>query len=82
MSQSVLRKPNTAGTIKIGEKEITVFLREVTDEGAHLRLFGTADGAERFRLVSPMDKIDTDCVVVWRRGQDIGVKFEGVHPQN
>jgi hypothetical protein len=76
MFQSALRKPNTAGTIKFGEKEITVFLREIMEDGAHLRLFGAADDVERFRLVSPMDKIDTDCVVVWRRGQDVGVKFQ------
>ena len=76
-SQGALRKiMNTAGTIKHGDKEVVVFLREITEDGAHLRLFGNADGLERFRLIAPMEKIDAECVVLWRRGQDLGVKFE------
>ncbi len=67
---------NRAGIIKVGDKEHTVLLRNMSDDGACVRPVGTGNIPDRFRLTSPMEKIDTDCVVIWRRGRDCGVKFE------
>jgi hypothetical protein len=71
------RRPSTrAGTIKVGEREQTVVLRDMSQESACVRLVGSGDIPDRFRLVAPMEKIDSECVVVWRRGRDCGVRFE------
>lgn len=67
---------NRAGLIKAGDRELTVVLRNMSEKGACVRSVGTGRIPDRFRLVAPMEKIDTDCVVVWRRGRDCGVKFE------
>jgi hypothetical protein len=72
------RKPtNKAGVIKLGDREVTVVLRDISASGARLRPVGSnIEVPDRFQLVAPMEKIDVTCVVVWRRGHDIGVKFE------
>lgn len=76
-SRSANRKPtNRAGIIKFSDKEQTVLLRDASSEGARLRLMGNADVPDTFQLIAPMEKIDVACSVIWRRGQDVGVKFE------
>ncbi len=66
---------NRAGIIKFGDRELTVVLRNTSEDGACVRSVGTGSIPDRFRLVAPMEKIDADCVVIWRRGRDCGVKF-------
>jgi hypothetical protein len=77
-SRTASRKPtNKAGVIKIADREVTVVLRDLSNSGARLRPIGNAaEVPDRFQLVAPMEKLDTTCVVVWRRGHDIGVQFE------
>lgn len=71
------RKPtNRPGVIFTGDREMTVVLRDSSKGGACVRLVGTGQLPDKFHLVSPMEKIDADCVVVWRRGRDCGVRFE------
>jgi hypothetical protein len=67
---------NTAGLAKFDGKEVAVLLRDRSEGGARVRGVGSSKLPDRFRLVVPLEKIDTDCVVVWRRGSDCGVKFE------
>jgi hypothetical protein len=55
---------------------IPVFLRNRSAEGARLRARSTTALPDRFHLVVVAESIDHDCVVVWRRGSDCGVKFE------
>ncbi len=70
------RPTNQPGVITAGDREMTILLRDSSETGARLRAIGSSQIPDRFRLVSPMEKIDADCVVVWRRGRDCGVKFE------
>ena len=71
------RKPtNAAGLAKFGAKEVPVFLRDCSLSGARLRSKGPTALPNRFRLVVSFEKIDADCVVVWRRGVDCGVTFD------
>jgi hypothetical protein len=70
------RPTNTAGLAKFDGKEVALLLRDKSESGARIRPVGSSKVPDRFRLVVPMEKIDTDCVVVWRRGNDCGVKFE------
>ncbi|MBX9862267.1 MAG: PilZ domain-containing protein [Hyphomicrobium sp.] len=69
------RATNRAGIIKAAGREMTVVLRNSSKSGACLRLVAAGEIPDTFRLVSPMEKIDADCVVVWRRGRDCGIKF-------
>jgi hypothetical protein len=76
-SRATNRRPtNRAGIIKVDGKELTVVLRDSSEAGACVRPVGSWTMPERFRLVAPMEKIDADCVVIWRRGRDCGVKFD------
>lgn len=70
------RATNKAGVILANGKEHTVVLRNASASGARLRLVRNAELPDRFRLSAPMEKIDADCHLVWRRGNDIGVKFD------
>jgi len=70
------KRTNKAGIIKSAGKELTVLLRDLSDTGARMRLVSPGTIPDRFKLVAPLEKIDADCVVVWRRGSDCGVRFE------
>jgi hypothetical protein len=77
--RNVNRKPtNKAGLIKLDDRDLTaVVLRDLSNEGARLRPIGkNIELPERFQLVAPMEKLDAACVVIWRRGYDVGVRFE------
>lgn len=69
------KRTNNAGIIDIRGKEYAVVLRDASKAGVRLRLTRPVDLPERFKLSVPMEKIDTECVLVWRRGNDIGVRF-------
>jgi hypothetical protein len=70
------RATNRAGIITSGDKEMTVVLRDISPNGACIRLVGSGQIPDKFHLSSPMEKIDANCVVIWRRGRDCGIKFE------
>lgn len=70
------RRTNKAGIITADGKEHTVVLRDASESGARVRLLRSTDLPERFNLSAPLERIDTACLLVWRRGNDIGVKFE------
>lgn len=70
------RRTNNAGHLKTGDKEYPVFLRDASKTGARVRLMTAGDVPDRVTLVSQMEKINAPCVVVWRRGNDLGLKFE------
>lgn len=70
------RKTNNAGIIKVGAKEVPVLLRDASQTGARVRLVKSCELPDQITLVSAIEKIDRPCVVVWRRGNDIGLRFE------
>lgn len=69
------KRTNTAGLITIDGKEYPVVLRDASQVGVRLKLTRPLDLPERFKLSVPMEKISTECILVWRRGNDVGVKF-------
>jgi len=76
-ARSASRKPkNKAGLIQVSGREHTVVLRDVSKVGARLRPVGNPELPDRFKLIAPMEKLDVECVVIWRKGYDVGVKFE------
>lgn len=70
------RRTNRAGIIKTNGRELPVLLRDASATGARVRLVTPCDVPERVLLVAPMEKIDAACSVVWRRGNDLGLRFE------
>jgi hypothetical protein len=66
---------NAAGLAKFDGREVPVVLRDRSLEGAKLRPLGKSTLPDKFKLVIPLEKIDSICTVVWRRGSDCGVKF-------
>jgi hypothetical protein len=74
--QAKRRRTNNAGIIRTGDREFPVLLRDASQTGARLRLVKPCELPEQVTLISAMEKIDRPCVVVWRRGNDIGVRFE------
>lgn len=79
-SRKAARRPsNTAGIIKTDGKELLVILRDVAEGGACVRLVGTGTIPDRFRLVAAMEKIDEECVVIWRRGRDCGLEYRSAN---
>ena len=70
------RRTNNAGVLKIGSKEFPVLLRDASKTGARVRLTMPCDVPEHVTLVSAMEKISSACIVVWRRGNDLGLRFE------
>jgi hypothetical protein len=76
-ARATKRRPtNRAGVIDVDGKQMTVVLRDSSTTGACVRLVGSGQIPDKFRLVSQMEKIDAQCVVIWRRGRDSGIKFE------
>ena len=69
------RRTNNAGIIKVGNKEHPVLLRDASTTGARVRLVNTAELPERVLFVAAMEKINAPCLVVWRRGNNLGLKF-------
>lgn len=74
--QAKRRRTNNAGIIKADDKEFPVLLRDASQTGARVRLVKPCGLPDHITLVSAMEKIDRPCVVVWRRGNDIGLRFE------
>jgi hypothetical protein len=68
---------NRAGIIIVDGKEQAVILRDASETGVRIRSVGTSKIPDRFRLTVAMEKIDAECVVIWRKGNDVGVTFEG-----
>ena len=70
------RRTNKAGIIKAGNKELAVLLRDASQTGARVRLVIPREVPEHVTLISRMEKINASCTVVWRRGNDLGLKFD------
>lgn len=76
-ARSVTRRPtNKAGIIKADGRELLVLLRDTSRSGARVRLVTPGNVPERLTLIAPMEKIHAACSVVWRRGKDLGLRFE------
>ena len=52
-------------------------MRDVSDTGAKLIALNGQGVPDRFGLVLITDQLMRDAKVVWRRGNEIGVEFEG-----
>lgn len=70
------RRTNNAGIMKIGEREIPVYLRDASETGVRVRVTTAVDIPDTVTLICRMEKIETTCRIIWRRGNDLGLRFE------
>lgn len=71
------RRMLKAGTVCFNDRHSTLpcTVRDLSDEGARLRLTGSIDAPDTFELFIELDGIWVDCEVVWRSNKEIGVVF-------
>lgn len=50
-------------------------VRDLSDQGARLRLSGSVDAPDTFELFIELDGVWVDCDVIWRSNDEIGVAF-------
>ena len=50
-------------------------VRDLSEAGARLRLGGAPSVPDRFELIIDLDGTEASCQVVWRKDQEMGVKF-------
>lgn len=72
------RATNKVAVVKAEGKQITCLFRDLSSTGARLRLVGIFQVPDRFRIHSSLEKIDHSCVVIWRKGKEVGVRFDDV----
>jgi PilZ domain len=71
------RRMLKSGTIAYNDRHVTIgcILRDMSATGARLRIEGSVTAPDTFELIIPLDGLQTHCQVVWRAGQDVGVRF-------
>lgn len=53
-------------------------VRDLSETGARLRVAKGAAVPDRFDLSIDTDGLDAPCTVAWRKGEEIGVRFDSV----
>lgn len=68
-----------AGVIAYSGGYVTLqcVVRDFSDTGAKLAVEGSVEAPDTFSLQVEIDGVEVDCRVVWRRGKEVGVVFEG-----
>lgn len=56
---------------------LSATLRDISDTGARLRVSKDVAMPETFDLSIDSDGIEAPCLLAWRRGEDVGVRFTG-----
>ena len=57
------------------QSAIPCVLLDLSEGGARLNLSSVQDLNDEFRLTVETENIDRRCVIVWRSGDEIGVRF-------
>lgn len=72
------RRVLKAGIIAFNDRHSTLpcTVRNVSDTGAMLRMPRTITPPDTFELLIELDGLEASCTVVWRRGEDVGVRFD------
>lgn len=57
-------------------REVPVFLCNLSDNSARIRVMTGANLPDRFQLKVQLAGVNRACVVVWHRGSDCGIRFD------
>jgi hypothetical protein len=73
------RKVFKAGTAASNNRHLTVSctVRDLSATGARLRVENLASIPDTFELIIAVDGLEASCEVVWRKTNEVGVKFIG-----
>jgi PilZ domain-containing protein len=73
------RRMLKSGRIAYADRHVTIecLVRDMSATGARLKVSGSVTAPDTFELLIALDGLEANCQVVWRSGQDIGVKFLG-----
>lgn len=71
------RRVLKAGLAASNDRHLTVncTVRDLSDTGARLKTEGSVGVPDTFELTIEVDGLEASCAVVWRSGQEVGVKF-------
>jgi hypothetical protein len=72
------RRVLKAGIIAYNDRHSTLpcTVRNVSETGAMLRMPAGLSPPDTFDLIIELDGLEASCSVVWRRGEDVGVRFD------
>lgn len=75
--QASRRRVLKAGIAASNERRLTVAcsVRDLSAVGARLRSDGSVAIPDTFELLIDTDGLEADCQVVWRKGNEVGVRF-------
>jgi hypothetical protein len=73
------RKVLKAGIAASSNRHLTVSctVRDISATGARLRVDNLASIPDTFELIIAADGLEANCEVVWRKSNEVGVKFLG-----
>jgi hypothetical protein len=71
------RRVLKAGIIAFNDRHSTLpcTVRNVSDTGALIRMPGGLSPPDTFDLIIELDGLEANCTVMWRKGEDVGVRF-------
>ena len=77
--QASRRRVLKAGIAASNDRRLTIActVRDVSATGARLRTDGSLQLADTFDLIIELDGLEASCQVVWRKGNEVGVRFLG-----
>ncbi len=75
--ENARRRVLKSGVIAYSGRQVTLkcAVRDLSDSGARLLVEGSIAAPDTFELLCEIDGMSVDCIVVWRRGLEIGVRF-------
>lgn len=73
------RRMLKSAKIAYSDRHVTLncTVRDISATGAKLRVEGSVTAPDTFELLIPLDGMEANCEVVWRKEADIGVRFLG-----
>jgi hypothetical protein len=73
------RRVLKAGVAAYNDRHVSLpcTVRDLSATGARLRVEGSVSAPDTFELIIDIDGFEANCQVVWRKGNEIGVRFLG-----
>lgn len=76
---AVRRRVLKAGVVAYNDRHVTLpcTVRDLSGTGARVRVEGSISAPDTFELIIDIDGLEAHCQVVWRKSNEIGVRFLG-----